>query len=409
LPDYMIPSYFVVVEHIPLTPNGKLDHRALPQPEITVKSDYTGPGNAVEEKLVDIWSEILHIEKDTIGIDTNFFQLGGHSLKATVMIAKIENEFEVNVPLTMVFQTPTVRNVSRYIIDTGGKQNYMKLNENLNLLRRSDNTAKNLFLIHDGSGDVDGYVEICKRMTAEFNCWGIRAERLENYAPGELDCREIAKDYILKIKKQQPRGPYYLAGWSIGGTIAFEMAKQLKDEKDEIAFIGLIDTKPPSGSSKLKTDKFSLETESELITHLFAEFKIEKEIEEIKALKEFWPAILDYVKNSGFNRGNIKERVLEYLGMGDVTWGQRWTLQEALYHLNMFRTMEKLFRDYNPEGKIDAPLYYFGADSSELKSENWQKYVSVPVIYFEVKGGHFSILRDPQVIELAKVFSEAMY
>jgi amino acid adenylation domain-containing protein/non-ribosomal peptide synthase protein (TIGR01720 family) len=115
LPDYMVPAYFVQVDKIPLTPNRKIDHRALPAPRLEAGDGYTAPGNPVEEKLVEIWSEVLGLEKKVIGIDRNFFEMGGHSLNATIMTAKVHKVLNVNLPLTEVFKTPWIRGLANYI------------------------------------------------------------------------------------------------------------------------------------------------------------------------------------------------------------------------------------------------------------------------------------------------------
>jgi tyrocidine synthetase-3 len=126
LPDYMIPSFFVSVDSIPLTPNGKLDRKALPAPEIQRGEGYEAPRNELENKLVEIWSEVLALDKDRIGIDANFFELGGHSLKVTVMTAKVHEELGVKVPLTEVFITPFIRGLAQYI-HTADREQYAPL------------------------------------------------------------------------------------------------------------------------------------------------------------------------------------------------------------------------------------------------------------------------------------------
>jgi amino acid adenylation domain-containing protein len=126
LPDYMVPSHFAAIEKIPLTPNGKLDRRALPVPDSRCRGDnektdkYVPPSNPIEKKLAAIWEEVLG--KDALhaspGIDDNFFQMGGHSLKASVLISDIHKEFDAKVPLAQVFRTPTIRGLARYIKDS---------------------------------------------------------------------------------------------------------------------------------------------------------------------------------------------------------------------------------------------------------------------------------------------------
>jgi tyrocidine synthetase-3 len=115
LPDYMIPSQFIPIEKIPLTPSGKLNRKALPEPEAKVGEGYLGPRNEIEEKLVDLWSEILGVERDFINIDKGFFELGGHSLKAMILAAKLHRVFDVKVPLTEIFKTPRIKDLAEYI------------------------------------------------------------------------------------------------------------------------------------------------------------------------------------------------------------------------------------------------------------------------------------------------------
>lgn len=115
LPDYMIPSFFVQLKEIPLTHNGKIDKRALPAPEVTVTEEHIAPRNEMEEKLAEIWSGVLEIEKETIGIDLNFFEVGGHSLRATILETRIHKELNARVPLITIFEKPTIRGLAEYL------------------------------------------------------------------------------------------------------------------------------------------------------------------------------------------------------------------------------------------------------------------------------------------------------
>jgi len=118
LPDYMIPSYFVRIDRIPLTLNGKVDKKALLGIKIggrNLRDKYIPPRNRLEETLVDIWARVLKLDKTSIGIDSDFFEFGGHSLRATVLVANIHKELEVKIPLAEIFRTPNIRGLSRYI------------------------------------------------------------------------------------------------------------------------------------------------------------------------------------------------------------------------------------------------------------------------------------------------------
>ncbi|MCP4218138.1 MAG: hypothetical protein GY765_26105, partial [bacterium] len=118
IPDYMIPAYFMPLEKIPLTSNGKLDRKALPAPNVKSHIIYVPPRDHIEEKIVHIWEALLKTpvtSTNAIGIDDNFFQLGGHSLKATVLVSRLHKETEVVVPLAEVFKTPTIRGLAQFI------------------------------------------------------------------------------------------------------------------------------------------------------------------------------------------------------------------------------------------------------------------------------------------------------
>jgi fengycin family lipopeptide synthetase D len=115
LPDYMVPTHFMRLEKMPLTGNGKLDKQALPDREITAGSEYIGPSNETEEKLVEIWSEVLKLDKELIPVNKSFFELGGHSLRATVLVNKIGAALQVEVPLKEVFKNQDILSLSSYI------------------------------------------------------------------------------------------------------------------------------------------------------------------------------------------------------------------------------------------------------------------------------------------------------
>ncbi|NOQ24125.1 MAG: amino acid adenylation domain-containing protein, partial [Bacteroidales bacterium] len=126
LPDYMIPSYFVQLEKLPLTSNGKVNRKALPSPEIKAGDDYVAPSNAIEEKLVEIWSEVLKIEKEELSTTANFFSIGGHSLKASVLIGRIHKETGVEFPLRDAFVYTSIQ-AQANLINTRDKKEFISI------------------------------------------------------------------------------------------------------------------------------------------------------------------------------------------------------------------------------------------------------------------------------------------
>ena len=124
------------------------------------------------------------------------------------------------------------------------KKIFVVEDENLVMLRKEGVDAGHLFFVHDGTGGVDGYIEFCSHLNNGFNCWGIRAGKLDGEGQN-LTIEALAGLYAEKIRKIQPHGPYFIAGWSIGGTIAFEMVRQLEEAGETPGFLALIDAPPP--------------------------------------------------------------------------------------------------------------------------------------------------------------------
>ncbi|UCH95999.1 MAG: amino acid adenylation domain-containing protein, partial [Candidatus Aminicenantes bacterium] len=122
LPDYMIPSYFVRLDRIPFTPSGKIDRKSLPEPAIETSDNYEAPGNQMEEQLVKIWSKALGTVEKIIGIHDHFFEIGGHSLNAALMLARIHKHFNVRLTLADIFKTPTIKGLSTHIKKAAGDQ-----------------------------------------------------------------------------------------------------------------------------------------------------------------------------------------------------------------------------------------------------------------------------------------------
>lgn len=115
LPEYMIPLYFLQIDRFPLSPNGKIDRNALPEPQLTIGNDYVAPTNELEDILARIWAQVLGIEKNIIGVHSDFFELGGHSLKATILLEQVHQRLNVKIPLVEIFKTPTIKGLATYI------------------------------------------------------------------------------------------------------------------------------------------------------------------------------------------------------------------------------------------------------------------------------------------------------
>ncbi len=256
LPEYMIPGAFMLLEKIPLTPNGKVDHRALPAPEYTrsaLGEEYAGPETPVERALAEIWADVLGVKQ--VGVNDNFFQLGGHSLLAVRLFVRIRKWSGVDLPLAILFRTPTVRGLAE-ILDPGGStalasggalpkitlpvQQWRSL-----VFIHPEGSRPPLFLVHAVGGNLLYYQSLLGHLGPDQPVYGLQARGIDGVLPPHSSMKEMAGYYIAEIRTVQPSGPYFLGGASFGGTCAFEIAQQFAQQGEKVAFLALLDSIGP--------------------------------------------------------------------------------------------------------------------------------------------------------------------
>jgi len=405
LPEYMLPQYFIQLQEIPLTSHNKIDRKLLPDPEFIAEvPDYIPPGDEIEKALVEMWAEVLNVENHKISIDANFFQLGGHSLKATILASRIFKTFNVEIPLVEIFRSPSIKGLAEYI--KRERKGILTIKDE-QLLRLNTGTIEdnNLFVVHDGTGEIQGYIEFCNHLNYEFNCWGIRADKIIDYTPQNITIEEIAGKYIEKVKKIQALGPYFIAGWSIGGTIAFEMVRQLEQMAEEIAFLAIIDAPPPPTNFRKNQGKFTRESELKWLQQYFPGIMKYIKPENTTGLGEIWSWVVEYLQTNDFDIETVKtfipEHVIRALANHDNVG-----IKELIYYLNSNRTLVNARALYIPAGKINTPIHYFAAARSRnIKKDRWNKYCKKSLKAYEIPGDHFSIFEHPGVVEFAKAFN----
>ncbi|MEX0326694.1 MAG: amino acid adenylation domain-containing protein [Puniceicoccaceae bacterium] len=230
VPDYSIPSAFVQLDALPLTPNGKIDLEALPEPDyLSVdKNDSTIiTGSKEEEELLRIWRKILGIEN--IGLHDNFFALGGHSLLATKMIAAIEQELGVRLPIASLFEAPTVEGLAKNVAAKSAS------NKDKSLVKlQTEGSLSPLFCLHGMRGDLYAFVDLAKHLGPERPVYGLQALGWEEGAPIHTSVEEMAEHYASEILAIKHSGPYNLLGFSAGGWVAFAVAQKLRQRGHSI-------------------------------------------------------------------------------------------------------------------------------------------------------------------------------
>jgi amino acid adenylation domain-containing protein len=234
LPEYMVPAHLVDLPVLPLTTNGKIDTAILPAPDTREIQRSSAPRSAQEALLCRLFSELTGT--DPVGIDDDFFSIGGHSLLAINLIAKLREQSNYNLPLGALFENPTPAALAVELIAEHPPQ-YTPL-----LPLRKSGTKPPLFCVHPGGGMGTVYTHLSNCLGSDQPVFALQASGLEDGESLQNDVSEMARSYIEAIQSVQPEGPYYLLGWSLGGTIAHEMAVQLEAAGQVVELVALIDT-----------------------------------------------------------------------------------------------------------------------------------------------------------------------
>jgi len=241
LPDYMVPAHLVLLEALPRTPSGKRDRQALSakanvQPN--AQRPIVRPKNDLEIQLRDIWELVLGVTP--IGTTDSFFDLGGHSLLAAQVLTHVEQISGIRLSLATLLTAPTIGQLAEVLHQHSDARPWPCLVP----VQPLEGTT-HLFCVHGIFGNVMNFVELARALGPGYSVYGLQAQGLDGKLPPLERVEAMATRYVEEIKRVQPHGPYYLAGYSFGGNIAFEMAQQLTQAGGEVAQVILLDTFGP--------------------------------------------------------------------------------------------------------------------------------------------------------------------
>ncbi|MFE7100247.1 non-ribosomal peptide synthetase [Streptomyces erythrochromogenes] len=238
LPEYMIPAAVVVLEKLPLTPNNKLDYRALPAPALPAR-DGRPPRTPAEATLCAVFADVLGV--DDIRIDDNFFALGGHSLLATRLISRIRTALDCELPVRALFEAPTVAMLAAQL-DRGSSGDSL----GVLLPLHAQGSRRPLFCVHPAIGLSWCYSGLSAHLGADQPVYGLQARGFSEPDGGPWSFEDMVEDYLAEIRQVQPHGPYALLGWSFGGVAAHALATRLRESGEEVDFLGVLDGFPAS-------------------------------------------------------------------------------------------------------------------------------------------------------------------
>ncbi|MCX7920843.1 MAG: amino acid adenylation domain-containing protein [Clostridia bacterium] len=376
LPDYMVPTMLVKLDAIPLTHNGKVDRALLSKLSSQTISckDNKVLMSPLEEELAELWKQVLNVE--TVGKDDGFTKLGGHSLLAVQLISKIRQKFEKNIPVMELYPNGTIRRIA----DLLGENRVDVQNEKKGpvLMKKGKGDSKNIFMIHPGTGNIDMYPALCKLLTDEFNCWGLSADKYKLSIDSSIGVKDLASEYLDAVRTIQKDGPYYILGWCTGGTIAFEMIRQLEEQGVKPGTFCMISSVAPR------------EDLGELM----------KEVGGLDTLLE------------GLNTGKVSlDQALSVLPVNiqlTVAADGIQTMDKLMEYLKFYKNLHDSRVRYSPDSSIATALHYFNPDKTFIDPGEWERYCKGSLIIHGVTGEHDTLFQEPYISKLAEALNEVL-
>ena len=384
LPEYMLPFAFIRLEAVPLTTNGKLDTRALPRPEaedLALSAPYAAPQTAEEQLMAEMWADLLEVPR--VGVGDNFFELGGHSLLAARLMVRIRQQFEVDLPLVTIFQSPTIRELVR-LINHGGTGD-----SNLAAVPiRTGGSEPPFFCVHPIGGHVFCYVELANRLSDSRPFYGLQARGLDGRQPPLDSIPEMAAYYIESMQSVQPAGPYFLGGWSLGGMIAYEMAQQLQRSGHEVELLALFDTYIPK-----RLRRFRRVSDLDMLLMLIREFA--------SAAGEEATTDMVNLKEIKKLRGEAQLAALLEQAQAAGLMPQEMSLPQLQSYLAVYESNRRAYYAYKPAAySASGRVILFEAGEGQnkrLASDGWSKLVPYRLDIRPVVDDHYGLMKGDTV------------
>ena len=396
LPSHMVPSYFVLLDEIPRSSLGEIIETALPQPKRTSNEVVKSPlESEIEIEVGNIWSQCL--DHSDVALEDNFFDCGGDSILAVRLVALIRKQFGIDLSISRFLTNPTVEDLVRMV------ERNEKTSETgvpLVCLKKGDE-ASPLFLVHAVGGDVYSYADLAKRVGETKSVYAFRSPALDAQEYPET-IEKMAASYVTAMRKIQPAGAYYLGGWSMGGVVAYEMARQLESSGDEVEMLLLIESYTPSQvieyeRSLLKSTGLDEGDAESPIILSFANDRLRLDNAVLmRCMKSadgdserLWEHLMEHVSKTG----------IDSKGVGPEQLQREYAAFKA-HTLAMNR--------YKPEsysGKI-ALVYGDKAPPDGLKE--WSKLSGGGVELIKVPGDHYAVFEDSAIDTIAEWLSRRL-
>lgn len=391
LPEYMLPARFVFLEALPMTPNGKVDRKALPDPSWERAPSADGPvspRDILEQQLVHIWEKLF--QRTSIGIRDNFFDLGGNSLMAVRLFAQVEKLTGKTLPLVTLFQAPTIEQVASLLKDEGWAPHWSSL-----VPIKVSGSRPTFYGVHGVGGNILEFSDLVKYAHPDQPIYGLQAQGLDGKRPLHTTVEEMAEHYVNEIREFQPQGPYYIGGSSFGGVIAYEMALRLTAMGESVALLAMFDSMAPGFPIFLPNAKRWMRALNKM------RYRVELHAGNLKVTD--WPGRVEYIRVKAVRflrevrnqykkrRRRIKRRIEAWFypkGIKGVPKGGE--AARAVYKPGRYNGAITLFRaTEEPYDIVPDP------------TNGWSNYAGGSIEIIDIPGHHGSIMREPRIQYLA--------
>jgi amino acid adenylation domain-containing protein len=377
LPGYMVPSTFQMMEQLLLSPNGKVDRAGLAALKaadvgLTLTGE-AGPRDTLELVMLQVWRQVLGTEN--IGIRDNFFDLGGHSLKVVVLRQAIFDQLRVDIPLSAFFTDATPASLCEWV-----RANQGAVRQSLVTLQTgSTGIQPPIFLVHEVSGGVLEYLDLCRAIGSDYTIYGFVAPGYDSDEAPLQSVHKMARQYVEEMRKQRLNGPYHLIGWSFGGLVAFEMARILEERGENIAFLGLLDSHP-FGNGMREDMKVRNATLAQMADRLSIDANAISDCSAEEAL--------EWLAKEVVARGVVPEKLSRAAIRRQVK-----VIEAHTYAID----------EYRPSGRVETDITLFQAedDAEGMNHDAWKHRTMGQLRVRTVPGTHFTMVHTPHASVLA--------
>lgn len=386
LPVAMQPVVFVLLDALPYTPNGKIDHSALPAPDMREAArprSVVLPRGSIESQILRIWERFLAMRP--ISVTDNFFDIGGHSLLAASVVAHINQQFNQSLGVSTLFQHGTIEQIARMLQPAPQEVMWSPL------IRLQSGTSRNpLFCVHPAGGGIFCYAELARQLGPTQTVYGLQAQGLDGQEVEHTRIEAMATYYTQAIRTVQPSGPYNLLGWSMGGIIAFEMAQQLVQCGETVELLALLDSYAPSSAVLANIDG-----EGQILADFMQDF-VGKPTRTLLAALE------------GVESRDVSTQLTMMIAQAQAAGLLSDTIDpfHVQQRFHIFRTLVQAAHYYQPQpypGDVVLLRAAEHVDDTHSPTLGWSHLVHKRIAVHIVPGNHYTMVKEPYVQLLVKV------